>query len=53
MAKDQAHTKAKAVSIHVGLNAVDPQHYGGWSGDLRRLRVRRQRHGGDRAMRPA
>jgi hypothetical protein len=26
---------AKAVSIHIGLNAVDPNHYGGWSGDLR------------------
>jgi hypothetical protein len=25
---------AKAVSIHIGLNAVDPKHYGGWSGDL-------------------
>ena len=25
---------AKAVSIHIGLNSVDPKHYGGWSGDL-------------------
>jgi metacaspase-1 len=25
---------AKAVSIHIGLNAVDPKHYAGWSGDL-------------------
>jgi hypothetical protein len=25
---------AQAVSIHIGLNAVDPKHYGGWSGDL-------------------
>jgi hypothetical protein len=24
----------KAVSIHIGLNAVDPRHYAGWSGDL-------------------
>jgi hypothetical protein len=22
------------MSLHVGLNAVDPNHYGGWSGDL-------------------
>jgi len=26
--------KAKAVSVHVGLNAVDPKHYEGWSGEL-------------------
>ena len=25
---------AKAISIHIGLNAVDPRHYTGWSGDL-------------------
>jgi hypothetical protein len=25
---------AKAKSLHVGLNAVNPAHYGGWSGDL-------------------
>ena len=25
---------AKATSIHLGLNAVDPKHYAGWSGDL-------------------
>jgi metacaspase-1 len=24
----------KAVSLHVGLNRVDPKHYGGWSGPL-------------------
>lgn len=24
----------KAASVHVGLNAVDPKHYEGWSGDL-------------------
>ncbi|WP_164200416.1 caspase family protein [[Micrococcus luteus] ATCC 49442] len=24
----------RAISIHVGLNSVDPQSYGGWSGDL-------------------
>jgi hypothetical protein len=24
----------KAQSIHIGLNAVDARHYGGWSGDL-------------------
>jgi hypothetical protein len=30
-------TKARAfrgLSLHVGLNAVDPDHYAGWSGDL-------------------
>lgn len=26
--------KPKAASVHVGLNAVDPKHYEGWSGDL-------------------
>jgi hypothetical protein len=26
--------QAKGVSLHVGLNAVDPSHYGGWSGPL-------------------
>jgi metacaspase-1 len=25
---------AKGISIHLGLNAVDPVHYQGWSGDL-------------------
>jgi hypothetical protein len=25
---------AKAISIHIGLNAVDPRNYAGWSGDL-------------------
>src|SRR5262245_25107611 len=25
---------AKAISIHLGLNAVDPKYYAGWSGDL-------------------
>ena len=24
----------KGLSLHVGLNAVDPSHYGGWSGPL-------------------
>jgi metacaspase-1 len=27
-------TKPKAMSLHVGLNAVDPIHYDGWSGEL-------------------
>ncbi len=27
--------KAKALSLHVGLNAVSPAHYGGWSGRLK------------------
>ena len=26
--------KATALSLHLGLNAVDPVHYGGWSGEL-------------------
>jgi hypothetical protein len=25
---------SKGVSLHIGLNSVDPKHYGGWSGDL-------------------
>ena len=25
---------AKAMSLHVGLNAVNPKHYEGWSGEL-------------------
>ena len=25
---------AKGVSIHIGLNAVDPEHYSGWDGAL-------------------
>lgn len=25
---------AKALSLHIGLNAVDPDHYQGWSGEL-------------------
>src|SRR5215218_6243604 len=24
----------KGMSLHIGLNAVDPKHYAGWSGDL-------------------
>lgn len=27
-------TNPKALSLHIGLNAVDPGHYGGWSGPL-------------------
>jgi hypothetical protein len=26
--------KRKALSLHIGLNAVDPKHYAGWSGEL-------------------
>jgi hypothetical protein len=26
--------RARAMSLHIGLNAVDPKHYGGWSGPL-------------------
>jgi hypothetical protein len=25
---------AKGISLHIGLNSVSPQHYGGWSGEL-------------------
>jgi metacaspase-1 len=25
---------AKGIAVHVGLNSVDPRHYGGWSGNL-------------------
>jgi len=32
--KASASGKAKAQSIHLGLNSVDPKHYGGWSGEL-------------------
>ena len=32
--KSTATAKAQARSIHVGLNAVDPRQYEGWSGDL-------------------
>lgn len=27
-------TQAQAASLHIGLNAVSPSHYGGWSGEL-------------------
>jgi hypothetical protein len=27
-------TRPKSMSLHIGLNAVSPAHYGGWSGDL-------------------
>jgi metacaspase-1 len=26
--------KARAISLHIGLNSVNPGHYGGWTGDL-------------------
>lgn len=26
--------KAQAMSLHIGLNFVDPKHYGGWDGEL-------------------
>src|SRR6185436_109748 len=25
---------SKGISLHLGLNAVDPAHYGGWAGEL-------------------
>ena len=35
MAKTASKTaKRRGLSIHIGLNAVSPAHYGGWSGDL-------------------
>ena len=27
-------TKAKGLSLHIGLNSVDPGHYAGWAGEL-------------------
>ena len=30
----KAKPKARAMALHIGLNAVDPKHYGGWSGPL-------------------
>jgi hypothetical protein len=35
MAKaEKAAPKSRAMSLHIGLNAVNPKHYGGWSGPL-------------------
>lgn len=31
---DTAKRKAAAAAVHIGLNAVNPAHYGGWSGEL-------------------
>jgi hypothetical protein len=28
------HANGSSFSLHVGLNSVDPRHYGGWSGEL-------------------
>ncbi|MDZ7857982.1 caspase family protein [Sphaerotilus sp.] len=33
-AKKATPAKPAALSLHIGLNAVSPTHYGGWSGDL-------------------
>lgn len=33
-AKKTTPAKPAALSLHIGLNAVSPAHYGGWSGDL-------------------
>jgi hypothetical protein len=30
----KAPRKPRAMSLHIGLNLVDPKHYGGWSGPL-------------------
>jgi metacaspase-1 len=32
--KEDTHMKPKGLSLHIGLNRVDPAHYGGWSGPL-------------------
>lgn len=34
MAKTSKPAKRTALSVHLGLNSVDPRHYAGWSGDL-------------------
>jgi hypothetical protein len=34
MAKKTLKPKATAISLHLGLNAVNPVHYGGWAGEL-------------------
>ncbi len=34
MATKKAGATNKALSLHIGLNLVDPKHYGGWSGPL-------------------
>ena len=26
---------ARGISVHIGVNDVDPNHYGGWSGPLK------------------
>jgi metacaspase-1 len=30
----EGKSKTKGLSLHVGLNSVDPKHYSGWSGEL-------------------
>jgi metacaspase-1 len=32
--KAAAASRPRAMSLHIGLNLVDPKHYGGWSGPL-------------------
>jgi hypothetical protein len=32
--KTSARAPRRAMSLHIGLNLVDPKHYGGWSGPL-------------------
>jgi hypothetical protein len=34
MSKAKAPAKAKGMSLHIGLNAVNPKNYEGWSGEL-------------------
>src|SRR6185295_2951028 len=32
--KTKPTAKAKGISLHIGLNRVDPAHYQGWAGEL-------------------
>lgn len=34
MAKRRGSSRAKGISIHIGLNTVDPRQYDGWDGEL-------------------
>ena len=34
MAKTATKPKGTGLAVHIGLNAVDPAHYEGWSGPL-------------------
>ena len=34
MAEEPTEQSSKGIAIHIGLNQVDPEHYGGWDGQL-------------------